>query len=286
MAPDHGAGRDVAAVTERVVLGPDSQVDRKAVVVEPGRWEVHDPFLLMFEDWFSAVGFEWHPHRGVETVTVVLEGELEHRDNSGGHGVLGPGDVQWMTAGRGIVHTELAHRGREVHTLQLWLNLPADRKLVAPRYQDLRGAEVPVRREPGVEARVFAGTSGAVTGPAQRHVPVTMVDVRLDPGAVFVQDLSAADRGFAYVLDGEGRFGRDAREVAAGQVAHFEAATDPADASFAATATSPLRFLLFAGPPLHEPVVAHGPFVMNTEAQIVEAFADYRAGRFGPVPAG
>jgi quercetin 2,3-dioxygenase len=274
----------VASVTDRQVLGPDQQVDRKAVVVEPGRWHDHDPFLLMFEDWFSSVGFEWHPHRGIETVTVVLDGELEHRDNRGGQGVLGAGDVQWMTAGSGLVHTELAHRRAGVHSLQLWVNLPSASKMVEPRYQDLRGDAVPVRTAPGVRAKVFSGRSGEVEGPALNHHPVTMVEVEMEPGARFVQELVASDRAFAYVLDGGADFGAGGGTAEAGQVVWFEPSPD-VDHLAVEAGEHGTRFLVWAAAPLREPVVAYGPFVMNTRDQIVDAYEDYQAGRFGPIPA-
>ena len=277
--------RRVAAVTTPARFGADGQVDGKAIIIEPGRWDAHDPFLMMAEDWFSTVGFDWHPHRGIETVTVVLDGELEHRDNTGGHGILGPGDVQWMTAGRGIVHSELARGGEGVHTLQLWLNLPAAAKMADPGYQDLRAADMPVRRGPGFEALVYSGRSGDVIGPARNHVATTMVDARLDPDATFVQELPPGTACFAYVLAGAGRFGADATPASAGRVVALAGPNDDDADELGVVATSDgVRFLLFAGVPLREPVVAYGPFVMNTEAQIKEAFADYRAGRFGPVP--
>lgn len=145
---------------------------------------------------------------------------------------------------------------------------------------------MPVRREPGVEARVYSGRSGDVTGPARNHVVTTMVDARLDPDATFTHELPAGTAGFAYVLAGAGRFGADGTAASAGQVVALDAPTDAglADELRVDATSDGARFLLFAGVPLHEPVVAYGPFVMNTEAQIREAFADYRAGRFGPVP--
>jgi redox-sensitive bicupin YhaK (pirin superfamily) len=282
MAPE----RAVARVSRPQRLGADEQVDDKALVLEPGNWSAFDPFLLMAEDWFSRVGFDWHPHRGIETVTVVLEGELEHGDNQGGRGVLRAGDAQWMTAGRGIIHRELAHERRRVHTLQLWLNLPADRKLTEPRYQDLRAEEMPVARQPGASARVYSGRSGDVVGPALNHVPVTMLDVTVEPGAGFAHQLPAGDEGFLYVLAGRGRCGGAA--VAAGEVGQLAAAGDRDGPSSLRAGTDPagpaLRFLFWSGRPLREPVVAYGPFVMNRPEQIAEAFADYRAGKFGPMP--
>ena len=137
----------------------------------------------MAEDWFSTSGFDWHPHRGIETITVVLEGELEHHDNRGGHGILKAGDVQWMTAGKGLLHREMAYNKNPVHTLQLWVNLPADKKMIEPRYQRSSRQSSPSkkrrRKRNGLEVRVFSGRSGNVIGPetVANHVPITMLDV-------------------------------------------------------------------------------------------------------------
>jgi quercetin 2,3-dioxygenase len=171
--------RHIAKVSDRIHYGEDEQADNKYIVLKLGSWAETDPFLLMAEDWFSTNGFDWHPHRGIETITVVLEGELERRDNRGGHGVLKPGDVQWMTAGRGILHKEMARNKQQVHTLQLWLNLPAESKMVEPTYQDLRGDKASVRREPGVEARVFSGRSGNVEAipRVSNYLPVTSLSL-------------------------------------------------------------------------------------------------------------
>jgi hypothetical protein len=244
----------------------------------------------MAEDWFSINGFDWHPHRGLETITVVLEGELQHHDNRGGHGVLKPGDVQWMTAGRGILHREMTHNKQQVHTLQLWLNLPAEGKMVEPTYHDLRGDKVPVRREPGVEARVFSGRSGNVQAipRVSNYVPVTMVDVRLDgdEGTSFTQEIPPGDEGFVYVVSGQGDFSTSGALVSAGQVGHLTHTSTTQEATMLSVSTKePTRFLLWTGRPLRQPIVARGPFVMNTESQIAEAFADYSAGLFGSIPA-
>jgi redox-sensitive bicupin YhaK (pirin superfamily) len=283
--------RHIAKVSNRIHYGKDGQADDKYMILNPANWAETDPFLLMAEDWFSTNGFDWHPHRGIETITVVLEGELEHHDNRGGHGVLKPGDVQWMTAGQGILHSEMAHNKQQVHTLQLWLNLPAENKMVEPTYQDLRGDKVPVRREPGVEARVFSGRSGNIeaTSKVSKYVPVTMLDVRLDgnKGASFTQEIPAGEEGFVYVLSGRGYFDSNDTLVSADQVghlAHTSARTDR-PTILNASAKEPMRFLLWTGNPLRQPVIARGPFVMNTESQIAEAFADYRAGLFGSIPA-
>jgi quercetin 2,3-dioxygenase len=282
--------RHIAKASDRIHYGKDAQADDKYLVLKPGNWADSDPFLLMAEDWFSTNGFDWHPHRGIETITVVLDGELEHQDSHGGHGVLKPGDVQWMTAGRGILHREMAYRKQPVHTLQLWLNLPAENKMVEPGYQDLRGDNVPVRREPGLEVKVFSGRSGNIEAipRVSKHVPVTMLDVRLDGDQVtsFIQEIPAGDEGFIYVLLGQGYFSSDRKLVNAGQIgylAHTSVIDGPTTLNV--TTKKPTRFLLWTGKPLRQPVVARGPFVMNTESQIAEAFVDYSAGLFGSIPA-
>src|SRR5271165_1608803 len=148
-----------------------------------GDFAATDPFLALMEDWFPRGVFGKHPHRGIETVTYVVAGRIDHYDNQGHEGTIGPVDVQWMTAGRGLIHNEIPAEGVTVHSLQLWVNLPATDKMTAPRYQDLAGDAVPVRRQPGVEVRVFSGASGGVTAPTKNFVPVTMVEIRLDRGA-------------------------------------------------------------------------------------------------------
>ncbi len=253
-------------------LGADGQAQKKNIVIEPGRFEDTDPFLMMAEDWFvPAEGFPDHPHRGFETITLVVEGELEHKDNHGGQGVLQAGDVQWMTAGKGVVHSEMARNGA-VHTLQLWLNLPARLKMTAPRYQDLRAREVPKRTEDGVVVRVFSGKSGDVTADTKTHVPITMLDVDMKADATFKHDLNASDNAFFYVLSGA--VTAQGKEVKAGRVAWPDAG------SIEFTCTDDARFVFFAGATLDEPVVQHGSFVMNRPEEIEAAIADFKGGRF------
>jgi len=248
-----------------------------------GDWAATDPFLALMEDWFPRGVFGKHPHRGIETVTYVLEGRIDHYDNLGHEGVILPGDAQWMTAGRGLIHNEIPAEGETVHSLQLWINLPASQKMTAPRYQDLVGDGVPVRREPGAEIKVFSGASGVVTSPTKNFVPVTLLEFRLEPGAVIRQDLPADYNAFVVVLEGEGAIGEAGRKVVAGDVAWLTRSGDAAPSeTLVAAGEKPMRALLYAGRPLREPVVARGPFVMNTEAEIEQAYADYRAGRFGP----
>jgi quercetin 2,3-dioxygenase len=264
-------------------MTPEHRVRPLMPAAMRGDFAATDPFLALMEDWFPRGVFGKHPHRGIETVTYVLEGRVDHYDNQGHEGVIGPGDVQWMTAGRGLIHNEVPAEGVVVHSLQLWVNLPAADKMTAPRYQDLAGDAVPVRREPGAEVRVFSGSSGGVTAPTTNFVPVTMVEFRLEPSAWVRQDLPADYNAVVVVLEGAGALGREGAPIKAGDVAWLTRGEDASPSELAIQAgDKPLRALLYAGRPLREPVVAGGPFVMNTEAQIAEAYADYRAGRFGP----
>jgi redox-sensitive bicupin YhaK (pirin superfamily) len=271
--------RGIAEVRDLVPMHADA-IRLAGAAIPPGDWSAHDPFLSMMNDKFGPGAFGPHPHRGFETVTYVLSGSLVHSDSRGGKGVIGAGDLQWMTAGSGVIHNELPVDEHPVHVLQLWLNLPARSKLVPSRYQDLPGRDMPVRREPGVEARVFAGQSGDIHGPARTHTPVTFVEFRLDAGARIVQQLPGNHNGFVYVIDGSGRFGRDGTAGTKDQTLWLERSPAEEPTTLAIEAATPLRLIFAAGLPLDEPVVAHGPFVMNSEAEIAEAFADYRSGAF------
>ncbi|KEO81301.1 pirin family protein [Tumebacillus flagellatus] len=259
--------------------GPHLQV---AQVLAPVRWSDFDPFLIMMEDWFGQGTFDFHPHRGMETVTYVIEGKLKHEDNHGGLGILEPGDVQWMTAGRGVIHSEDPLPGETVHSLQLWVNLPRAHKMTQPRYQDLKAAQMPVRREPGVEIRVFSGSSGDVKADTLNHVPVTYLDLKLEPGAKVEQAVPASYRGFFYILEGEGTFGANNTPGEKNQVLWVNAleAGDGTASVVTVEAKTALHALWIAGKPLHEPIAAHGPFVMNTAEEIQQAFVDYHSGNF------
>jgi redox-sensitive bicupin YhaK (pirin superfamily) len=265
------------------------------LLLEPGHWEEYDPFLLLAEDWFVKGSFGLHPHRGMETVTYIIEGKLDHFDNNGGKDELLAGDAQWMTAGRGVIHLEDPAEGISVHSYQLWINLASDKKLTKPRYQNLRSAHIPIRQEKGATARVFSGSSAGITAPTQNHTPVTMIEFNLEAGATIVQDLPGSYNGFLIVVEGEGVFGNNRMVGVQGQVLWLgsgvgdavsgvtvtgDAATTNATSEIVLEATSALRVLLYAGQPLGEPVVARGPFVMNTDAQIQEAYQDYRDGKF------
>lgn len=262
---------------------------------EPGRIDGHqarrlidgrdvvttDPFLLMAEDFVPRGVFSQHPHRGIETVTLVLEGAVEHFDSAGHKGQIGAGDAQWMTTGRGVIHDENSVAGSIAHTIQLWVNLPASRKMTAPRYQSLPGEALPVRREPGVEVRVLSGRSGDAVSPTLNHVPVTALDARIASDASFSQTLEPGANVFILVLEGEAKIGVGGRSVMAGEMAWL---TDAEEAGGSAVTIAAgglrTRVFLFAARPLRESVVFGGPFVMNTEAEIEQAYADYREGRF------
>jgi redox-sensitive bicupin YhaK (pirin superfamily) len=187
-------------VSSRTRLGRDAQVDDKAFAFVATA--LTDPFLALAEDWFSTPGFEWHPHRGLETVTLVVDGVLEHGDNLGHTGAIEPGEAQWMTAGRGIIHRELAYRDEHAHVLQLWLNLPAAKKMTPSRYQDLTNARIPRVHAPGVVVDIHAGTVDGVPGGADTHQSVQGVLATLDPMASYPLAVPAQHRLFAHVLSG------------------------------------------------------------------------------------
>jgi hypothetical protein len=276
--------RTIDRTTTSRRLGRDAQVEDKALIISPEDPRLTDPFLALSEDWFSTPGFDWHPHRGIETVTTVLDGVLEHGDNLGNSGALEPADVQWMTAGRGIIHRELAYRDEHAHTLQLWLNLPASDKLTDTRYQDLLAANRPRLERPGVVCDVIAGSVAGVRGPAQTHVPVQGVLTALEPNASFDYPLPATHRVFVHVLTGS--LAVAGTSCAAGQTAWSDPVSGTESALWLTTGDGEqvTRLLIFSGPPLREPVVFGGPFVMNRREEILQAFSDFHAGAFGDIP--
>jgi redox-sensitive bicupin YhaK (pirin superfamily) len=281
-----GPARSVARVTNKLRVGPDAQVDDKALIITPVDPSLTDPFLLLAEDWFSEPGFEWHPHRGLETVTTVLDGVLEHGDNMGNVGALEAGDVQWMTAGRGIIHRELAYRNEYVHTLQLWLNLPARSKMVDTRYQDVLTVARPKVAFAGAELDVVSGQVAGVAGPAVNHHPVQGAILTLDPANTLDYVLAASHRAFAYVLAGQVTIA--GRPVQEGQTAWSDPLPGEAGDSHlrlvALDQDAPAKVMIYSGEPIREPVELGGPFVMNKRTEIAQAFTDFQAGKFGPVP--
>jgi quercetin 2,3-dioxygenase len=251
-------------------------------VVEPGDFARTDPFILLMDDRLDlpagARAGGPHPHAGFETVTFVVDGTLRDRDE----GVLGPGDLVWMTAGSGVVHGEDVEPLGPGRVLQLWLTLPSRARWAPPRLERVTRDAVPVRREPGVEARVYSGRSGPARAEMPNHVPVTLVDVRLDADAPFEQELPASYNGFVYVLDGEVTAGAPAapQRLAAGQVGWLDEAEGSAPTRLRLTGGARgARVVLYAGERQGVPIVMHGPFVGETRADLVRVSHDFVQGR-------
>jgi redox-sensitive bicupin YhaK (pirin superfamily) len=241
----------------------------------------------------EARGTAWHPHRGFETVTYMIDGTFQHRDSTGGGGLITDGDTQWMTAGAGILHIErppedLVVSGGVFHGVQLWVNLPAADKFVEPRYQDIRGGEVKLLRSPdgGALLRLIAGSLDGHDGPGVTHTPITYLHATVTAGAKLTLPWSPSYNALAYVLAGRGTVGSEGRPVRTGQLAvfgqggHLTLAADASQDSH----TPDLEVLLLGGQPIGEPVAQYGPFVMNTKAEIAQAFEDFQAGRMGQIP--
>jgi redox-sensitive bicupin YhaK (pirin superfamily) len=239
-----------------------------------------DPFILMMDDRLDGqpIGGP-HPHAGFETVTLVVKGGMVH-DN----GRLGERDMQWMTAGSGVIHGEGLEKAGQARILQLWLTLPKALRWVPSSYQDIPYAGLPVRREPGVEVRLYSGSSGGVRSETKNYVPVTLAEFLLEPGATIEQDLPASYNGFFYVLEGEIAVGPDARVLRPGQVGWLDRPVVGGDSSIRITGTTQARALLYAGQPQGEPIVSYGPFIGDTQADILRVIGEYRAGRYGPPP--
>jgi len=245
------------------------------------------PFLLLdhagpadFAPATKPRGVGWHPHRGFETVTVVLDGEVDHEDTAGNGGRIGPGDVQWMTAGSGLLHKEMhsdafTRRGGRFHALQLWVNLPAKSKMAPPRYQTLTTRDIPV--VDGVH--VIAGEFRGVKGPAQTFTPVNLLEVRLQKGQSLRLNLREGYSAGLYVV--QGQISANGENAAEGELVVLDRKGD----EVAIDAVTDAMVFVMNGAPIDEPVAGYGPFVMNTPTEIQQAFADYHAGRLGKIPA-
>ena len=256
----------------------------------PSRDNLFDPFLLFDHFAFNnpiegpIAGFPTHPHRGIETVTYMLDGNVRHRDSLGNVGIIGPGDVQWMTSGRGIMHEEMPRRGPSglINGFQLWVNLPAAQKMSRPRYQEVAAAAIPVARKDGAQVRVVAGEYAGVTGPVTEIAarPLYM-DVTLAAGAEINLPTAGGHTVVAYVFEGEGLFSLD--EPGAGEhipAVHMVVFEDGDHFRARAAPASHVRFMLMAGAPFNEPIFPYGPFVMNTPEEIRQALQDLRSGTF------
>jgi quercetin 2,3-dioxygenase len=259
-----------------------------------------DPFIHM--DQMGEVeyapgepkGTAWHPHRGFETVTYMIDGTFQHQDSNGGGGLITNGDTQWMTAGGGILHIEkppetLVMSGGLFHGFQLWVNLPARLKMTVPRYQDIRAGQVALLSSPdgGALVRVIAGEVDGHPGPGITHTPIALLHASLEPGAQLRLPWRPDFNALGYVLAGSGTVGQAKRPVRAGQLAVF----GPGDVITVAASErgqepgNGLDILVLGGQPIREPVAAYGPFVMNTRDELIQAFEDFQAGRLGSIPA-
>jgi quercetin 2,3-dioxygenase len=290
MSSQSNASRTVLRVVQGMPTSDGAGVKLRRVIGQPQLPDL-DPFLMLdefgtdkAEDYIA--GFPDHPHRGFETVTYMLDGRMRHRDNHGNEGVLVPGSVQWMTAGRGLVHSEMPEQqeGR-MRGFQLWLNLPARDKMTAPRYQEFGPERIPVARPAdNVSVKVIAGRVGETIGPiVQPATDPTYLDIALAPGATFVQALPADYAAFLYVFEGVVRVGAqaDAGLVRTHELAVLSEGGELRLAGVSAGGDGKVaRAILVAGRPLREPVAKYGPFVMNTRQELQQAFIDLQNGRF------
>jgi redox-sensitive bicupin YhaK (pirin superfamily) len=280
--------------TVKQIIEPQFVIEGAGVLLRrsfgPQRANPFDPFLLFdhfaFNDPIEGpiVGFPTHPHRGIETVTYMLEGKVRHRDSLGNMGIIGPGDVQWMTSGGGILHEEMPRRGPNglVNGFQLWVNLPAREKMSSPRYQEVIAENIPVVNKDGARVRVVAGEYLGVKGPVTEIAAKPLyMDVTLEPNARFELEIVEGHSLLGYIFEGEGYFGLDGN----GQGEFIEAVRmavfgDGNQVCVRAGDGSAVRFMLVAGAPFKEPIVPYGPFVMNTEEEIRQALSDLRDGTF------
>lgn len=265
-----------------------------------------DPFLLL-DDFHSdkpeyyLKGFPWHPHRGIETITYVLHGEVDHGDSMGNSGIIGPGDVQWMSAGRGIIHQEMpkGDKNKLLWGFQLWANLPASDKMMDPRYRDVKSAQIPVVELAGVKIRIVAGEVNGTKGPVRDIViDPEYLDVTVPPGVEFAHPVKPGHTVFAYVIHGKGLFSNEANPlsyevegannfdmdheplVGNETLVLFDNGNEAGDNVTVSTGKDPVRFLLISGKPIGEPVAWYGPIVMNTQAELKLAFEKLDQGTF------
>ena len=250
-----------------------------APVVSPEDFEMNDPFILLMDDHLDIgdrpVGGP-HPHAGFETVTLILDGAIFDRDEGG---TLNAGEVQWMTAGSGIIHSEDVRTRGKVRLLQLWLTLPKNKRWIAPGFQTIDANEVPVHREKGAEIRVYSGSSAGLQSGTRNHVSVTMVEINLERNASTELDIPASYNGFAFVIDGSVRIGDT--ELNTGQVGWLDRPPDNGTSVVRVFADeSGARLILYAGQPQGDPIMSYGPFVGDSKQDIARLFAEYQAGKF------
>jgi redox-sensitive bicupin YhaK (pirin superfamily) len=261
-----------------------------AQVVSPEQFEANDPFIALMDDHLDIgnrpVGGP-HPHAGFETVTLILEGSIRDRDEGG---VIDTGEMQWMTAGRGIIHGENVEAQGKVRLLQLWLTLPKSQRWTTPRFQDIHRESIPVRRENGVVVRLYSGTSGDLHSPTRNYVPVTLAEITIEAGRSFEQDLPATYNGFLYVISGSAKVGDAGTLLKTGQAGWLD--RQPSDAGSQVSrgdeaslvrivsGDEGVRLVLYAGEPQGDAIVSHGPFIGDSREDIVRLYDEYRSGRF------
>ena len=284
-----------------------AQVIAASSTIEGGGFEVYRPFPGRAADWFDpfllldemaphhqapgeAIGAPAHPHRGFETVTYILQGEVEHRDSAGHHGVIGPGDVQWMTAGDGIVHSEMPStriqtEGGVGHGIQLWVNLPASLRRTPPKYQALPADDIASVSGQGWSAEVVAGSMLGADGPAATHTPVGYARVTIQPGTALRIPTTDGHTALVYAFAGTATIGAASDELRAHHLAVLADDGGEIELTVADDASEPFDCVVLTGEPIGEPMVRYGPFVMNTRAELDEAVSDFNAGRMGTIPA-
>ncbi len=275
------------------IIDPQHVIEGAGVLLRrsfgPNRANLYDPFLLFDHFAFNdprdgpIAGFPTHPHRGIETVTYMLEGNVRHRDSIGNAGIIGPGDVQWMTSGRGILHEEMPTRGPagNIYGFQLWVNLPAAQKMSQPRYQEIHAADIPVVEADGARFRIVAGEHLGVRGPVTQIAAQPLyMDITLQPGAALTLPVPRGHTAIAYLF--EGQAGLDGVSAEEGQFlpAVRMIVFGDGDAVHAQASPEGARFMLMSGAPFREPIFPYGPFVMNTREEIEQALSDLRNGVF------
>jgi len=269
------------------IIEPQYVIEGAGVLLQrsiaPKKSNEFDPFLLFDHFAFNNPaegpirGFPMHPHRGIETVTYMLDGSTNHRDSLGNAGLIGPGDVQWMTSGRGILHEEMPRRGPSgnIYGFQLWVNLPARLKMTTPRYQEVSASTIPTFDGDGMKIRVVAGTVHGVTGPVTEIAASPLyADVELAPDTEFIQPVPEGHTALAYVFEGEGLFADET--IPAVKLVKFS----DGDSIRVRTENGPVRFMLMTGAPFKEPIAPYGPFVMNTMEEIQQTLIELRNGTF------
>ncbi|KGP91800.1 pirin [Pontibacillus chungwhensis BH030062] len=259
---------------------------QKGWVLPADRWKDFDPFILMAEDWFKKGTFPDHPHRGFQTVTYVIDGRLEHIDNGGGRDILEPGDVQYMNAGWAARRAEDGVEDDVAHTLQLWLNLPQDRKQTETLYQNIYAEDAPIVNIDGGSIRVYSGGVAGVKGPMESIVPITLSEVNLTEDASYTLELPEDHNAFIYVLSGEVEVGEEnttLKKHGVATLSYQENGDSEKPSSLHLKGNRRrTRVLVYSGRPIKETIVPYGPFVMNSMEEIKQAFQDFRDGKFGP----